>query len=392
MYLKPRIDGDGIHIPLYSDIVEYLVQKAKGIYGDDIYLEIDSQDYQMISAFAEITNDANELAVMVYNNRSPASAIGPGLDGVVKLNGLGRKGETHSLCAVVISGEPGTKIYGGIVAGRTEEKWDIGDVTIPESGEVEVTATCREAGAVYADAGTITKIVTQTRGWWAVTNRVNATPGQAIERDPALRARQAISTANPSRTVLQGMEGAVAALLNVTRYRAYENDSNVPDENGIPGHSNSLVVEGGDDYDIAFIINQRKTPGSGTYGDVEVQIEASETTLESPPPICFFRPTYVDVWVLVQVKPLAGYVTQLTADIEQSLQDYLNSIRIGDNLTVSALYAAAMASTPNISAPAFSITRLLIGAAENELSTDDMPIKFNEVTRGVPGHVKVQLV
>lgn len=391
MYTKPCINENGIHIPLYVDIVEYLIEKAKAIYGDDIYLEIDSQDYQFISGIAEIINDANELAVMIYNNRSPTSAIGPGLDGVVKLNGIRRKGETHSLCAVVLSGEPGTRIYGGIISGPADEKWDIGDVTIPESGKVEVVATCRESGAIFADVGTLTKIVTQTRGWWAVTNQVNAKPGQDIEKDSALRARQAISTANPSRTVLQGIEGAIAAIQDVMRYRAYENDGNLPDENGIPGHSNSIVVEGGKDEEIAYTISRRKTPGSGTYGNVEVQVELSETTLEHPPPIRFFRPEYVDAWVRIEAKPLAGYVTQLAADIEQNVQAYLNSIRIGDHLTLSALYAAVMAATPNISAPAFSVTRLLIGFNENELSTNDMPIRFNQVMRGVPGHVKVQI-
>lgn len=391
-YFKPHIDETGIHTPPYTDIRDHLVDAAKRIFGDDIYLGNDSQDYELICEFAEMASDTNDLAIQTYNNRGPLTAIGTGLDGVVKYNGIRRKEETRSICPVILSGEPGTKIYSGIVADEDGMKWGVGDVVLPESGEIEVEAVCRHFGAVYADAGRINKIVTQTRGWLSVLNRVNATPGCSIEADPILRARQSISTANPSRTVLQGIVGGIAALPDVTRYRVYENDTNIPDENGIPGHSNSCVVEGGFDGEIARVIYLRKTPGSGTYGDVAVDIEPPQDEIDKPKPVCFWRPKYIDVHVLVQAKPLAGYVTQMAADIRDNVVRYLNSVTIGESLATSALYVPAMTATPVITAPLFSIHDLLIGMDPDNLSSDDLPIRFNEVTRGVPDHVRVELV
>lgn len=387
-YIKPHIDETGIHIPLYTEIRDYLLEQACGIFGDDLYLENDSQDYQLICAFAEKMNDVNELAMQVYNNRGPLTSIGSGLDGVVKLNGIKRKEQTHSICPVIISGNPGTKIYNGIVKDTNDEKWNIGNVVIPESGQIEVMATCRSAGPVYADANTIIRIVTQTQGWLSVTNQVNATPGREIEADAILRSRQAISTANPSKTVMQGILGGIAAILNVTRYRGYENDTNVPDKHGIPGHSISFVVEGGQEEEIAQVIYLRKTPGSGTYGDVEVQIE--DSTLEQPP-IRFFRPKYINVFVQISVHPFPGFVSQTPVDIQKNICDYLNSIRIGEKLTVSALYVPAMAATPNIAAPLFSIQQLIIGKSSSDMSINDMDIKFNEVTRGILDHIQVSI-
>ena len=53
-YFSPYIDGTGMHIPLYQEIVDKLVEDMKQIFGDDIYLEADSQDYQQISIFARM--------------------------------------------------------------------------------------------------------------------------------------------------------------------------------------------------------------------------------------------------------------------------------------------------------------------------------------------------
>lgn len=405
-YEKPYIDAAGLHIPGYVDIRDDLVARAKQIFGEDIYLDPsdpDAQDYELISIFSDKIYDVCQLAQLVYNNRGPTTAIGGGLDGVVKQNGIRRKPKTHSICQVVIRGDPGTKIVGGIVGDKENHLWDVGSVVIPEGGEIEVTATCRDDGPVYADAGGISRIITQTRGWLSVHNAVNATPGKLVESDPALKARQAISTARPSRTVLQGIIGGIAEILDVTRYWVYENDTNIPGYYGppIPGHSICAIVEGGGAHEIAYVIYRRKTPGSGTYGDVEVDVvpmlNSINTTLEAAeatecltePPIRFFRPRYVDVYAEIIVRPLAGYVSPLGEQIRKNVCDYLNALDIGKSLIASALYTPAYNATPNIKAPVFSVLSIRIGKTMDDLYEEDMPIEFNEVTRGILANIRV---
>ncbi|MCZ3294308.1 phage baseplate protein, partial [Acinetobacter baumannii] len=84
-----------------------------------------------------------------------------------------------------------------------------------------------------------------------MTNPSAAVPGQPVELDAQLRQRQTISTALPSLTVFEGTLGAVASITGVERLKGYENDSGAPDTNGIPAHSISLVVQGGDATAIA---------------------------------------------------------------------------------------------------------------------------------------------
>ena len=66
-YFAPYIDAAGLHIPTYADILEDLVQQAKLIYGQDIYLDNDSQDYQFISAFAAKAYDVMQGIVLALS-------------------------------------------------------------------------------------------------------------------------------------------------------------------------------------------------------------------------------------------------------------------------------------------------------------------------------------
>lgn len=222
-YSPPAITATGLTIPAYQDIVDDLTAQAKQIYGQDLYLGPDSQDYQYISSFAAKINDTNQLLQAVYNARGPLTATGSSLDGLVKLNGLARKASTYSTCPVTLTGTAGTVISNGLVGGAGYQ-WAVpSPITIGVGGTISVTATCTTAGAVTANPGDLSQIVTPTYGWTSVTNTAAATPGQAQEADSALRSRQAISTAQPSQTLLEGTIGAIAELAGVTRYAVLEN-------------------------------------------------------------------------------------------------------------------------------------------------------------------------
>ena len=239
------IDENGLHLPDYPTVLEDVKARFRGIYGDDLYLEPDSQDGQLCAVFALALHDAYTLAGSVYNAYSPATAQGTGLSRMVKINGLRRKPSGRSTVDLRLVGQAGTVIRGGMAGDAAGKRWLLPDeVAIPQSGEITVTATAEESGDIRAAAGDIVKILTPARGWQSVGNPAAALPGAAVETDAELRRRQAISTALPSLTVFEGTLGAVASIPGVTRSRGYENDGGVPDADGIPGHSICMVVEG----------------------------------------------------------------------------------------------------------------------------------------------------
>ena len=90
-YFTPYVDTSGLHIPTYADIRDDIIVQMKKIYGNDIYLENDSADYQFISILALKISDSYQAVQYACNARSPVTAIGAALDSVVKLNGIVRK-------------------------------------------------------------------------------------------------------------------------------------------------------------------------------------------------------------------------------------------------------------------------------------------------------------
>lgn len=394
-YFKPYVDETGIHLPTYQDVLDKMNESCKRIFGADIYLEPDSQDYQVNAEVADLWADVADLAQLVYNNRCIQTAKGVSVDGLLKINGLKRLKASKSVVVLTCKGTPGTIIRNGLVSNESGDViWEVEDTIITESGTVDVFASCRTAGKIYADAGTLTQIITQTRGWESVINMSNAIPGNDIETDSAAKARQALSTARPSKTVLLGLVGGIAEIGGVLRYKIYENDTSIPDENGIPGHSVCCVVEGGKTEEIGNEIYLRKTPGCSTYGDVEVAIIPPNPELDNPPPIHFFRPLYKEVYAEIRVKRKAGFVDALVEQIKQSVSEFVNSLDIGESVSVSLLQTIAQSVAPDLRSPVFTLSAsnpIVIGTEEEDLKESDVDIGFREAASCIVDNVKVVL-
>lgn len=386
-YFAPYIDETGLHMPTYVDIRDKQIEDAKRIFGQDIYLGEDSQDYQYICTISEKIFDAFQIAQQVYNNRAPNTAIGAGLDSIVKINGIKRKAASYSKCILTISGVKGTTIKNGIAVDKGNIKWNLPlTITIPESGQIDVESICSIAGPIVANPGDITGIFNPTYGWNGVYNKETSTLGSEVEGDSKLRQRQSQSTANASNTMLEGTSGAVAQIKGVTRSKVHENDTNEINEKGLPPHSITAIVEGGNDEEIAKAIWKHKGIGCLTNGTIEKNIVDSKGQITL---IKFFRPEYIDIDVTVNVKALNSYTTATTDKIKENLQAYLNSLEIGSSLTVSALWGIALQSMESLTNPSFSITSITAARHGEEQLTIDIGMLFKEVCRGNINYITV---
>ncbi len=372
------IDATGIHVPSYDDVLTYLENAYRAIYGQDVYLEPDSQDGQLLAIFALAISDANSMAAAVYNSFSPATAQGAGLSSVVKLNGIQRGVASYSSVDLTLIGQAGTTITNGIATDTNGNQWNLpASVTIPAGGEIIVTATAAQAGAITADVGSVSTIATPTRGWQSVTNASSAAIGSPVETDATLRKRQTTSTMLPNKTVLEGIIGAVANLAGVTRFAAYDNDTDVTDANGIPGHSFALVIEGGDVQTIADTIALKKGEGSGTYGST------SETVVDSygvSHVIRFSRPVLVPISVAITVKALAGYTTSVETSIKDAVAAYINATAIGGGTSGVVEWDGAISAAWGVSgSAAFRVTSLTLSRSSGT-GSPDVPLSFDEAS------------
>lgn len=383
------VDATGPHRPDYPTALAYLQEAYRAIYGADVYLEADSQDGQFLAIVAVMGKDLLDYATGVYNNMSPSSAVGAGLSRMVKINGIRRQSPTFSTADLRIVGQVGTTILNGQAIDTLGQKWNLpASVIVPIAGEITVTATAADIGAISAAANSINKIGTPTLGWQTVNNVLAAAEGAPVESDADLRARQIVSTALPSLSVMDGTVGAVANVPGVTRYRGYENDTAVTNADGIPRNSISIVAEGGDNQAIADAIARHKTPGTGTYGTTVI------TTYDAkgvPNVIRFYRPTVVQIKVEVTIKALQGYTTSYGALIKQSVVDFINALAIGDDVLGTKLFVPAY--LPGTTAGAtFNVQDLRLAKLADPFGYTDVPIAFNEAAAALVANITLIVV
>ncbi|WP_461212383.1 baseplate J/gp47 family protein [Escherichia coli] len=384
--LSATVTAEGISAPDYQTILDTLMSYFQQIYGSDAYLEPDSKDGQMVAMVALAIHDANNTAISVYNCFSPATGYGAALTSNVKINGIARRGATNSTVDLVLTGTAGTSITNGTVKDTNNVIWRLpASVTIGVGGTVTVTATCSNSGAVAALAGTITTINTPTRGWASVTNPAAATVGAPAETDAELRIRQGQSVALPSLTPFEGVDGAIANVAGVTRHKLYENDTGATDSNGLPPHSISAIVDGGDVTEIAQTIRGNKGQGTATYGTTSVTVP---DTYGNPHVISFSRSTDVPIYGHITLKAFTGYTSQIGVQIQQAVADYINGLTIGDDVLLSRIYSPAnLGVVSGGNARYYDIQELLIGKSAGSVAAANIVIAYNESASCKPENI-----
>lgn len=375
--LSATVTAQGISAPDYQTILTTLTGYFQQIYGTDAYLDPDSKDGQMVALYALGIHDANNTAIAVYNGQSPATGIGNGLSSNVKINGIYRDPANNSTVDLLITGTIGLEITNGSARDANSIIWTLpASVVIGTDGTVLVTATSATAGAVAALAGTVTSINTPTRGWVSVTNPNAATVGTAAETDAALRIRQAQSVALASVTPFDALDGAIANISGVTRHKLYENDTGAVDANGLPPHSITAVIDGGDATEIATTIQLKKGQGVTPNGTTQITVADK---YGNPHVIGFNRPVPVPVYIAISLQAFTGYTTQIGEDIKVAIAAYINALTIGDDVLLSRVYSPAnLGVVSGGESRYYDITSLQIGKSAATVAAANITIGYSE--------------
>lgn len=337
-YFRPSIDSEGIHIPTYDDILNHLIDQYKAVFGDDVYVGIDSKDYQMLSIFARAMDDFSALAVDAYASRSPLYATGDSLDVLCSVVGITRKSAEKAVATLQLTGVENTVIPAGSkVVDFDGGLWSTNASATIASGVATVTATKDEAGEYNLTAGSIATIYTPVVGWTGVSNTTVGVVGEDTETDEALRTRMRQQLITKATFNEVSIESAVRNVEDVENAVVCVNNGGSTDDRGIPAHSICAVVDGGESQAVADAIFATKAPGVGTYGSTSATVVDAYGNSNT---ISFSRPT-TDRVVIVLSGNVYDARTDLAAlkdSIKEAIMEYVNALGIGDSLTVNRLY------------------------------------------------------
>ncbi|MBS0878003.1 MULTISPECIES: baseplate J/gp47 family protein [unclassified Tatumella] len=375
--LSATVTAEGISAPDYQTILDTITDYFQQIYGSDAYLEPDSKDGQMVALVALAIHDANNTAIAVYRSFSPSTALSDALTSNVKINGISRQAATSSTVDLTLTGTVGATITSGTVRDTNSIIWNLPDsVVIGTDGTVVATATCASSGAVAALANSVTIINTPTRGWVSVTNPLAATVGADAETDTQLRVRQSQSVALASLTPFDAVDGAIANVSGVTRHKLFENDTESTDANGLPAHSISAIVEGGDATEIATTLRSVKGQGVTTYGTTSVVVTDA---YGNPYTIRFSRPIDVPVYVSITLQALTGYTSDIGDEIKTAVAAYINDLAIGNSILLSRVYSPAnLGVVSGGNAKYYDILELMIGTSAAGVAEANLIIAYDE--------------
>lgn len=402
-YVPPSITASGLTVASYTDILADNLQAYLNIFGQNQYVAPDSAIYQLLSIISLKQADTNLALQLAYNQSSPQTAIGAGLDRQVKMNGLARDPFSFSTALLTLTGTAGVNIVNGAAQDQNGNVWSLPTLVTLLTGGVTVTATCTTPGAVSAEPGTINIINTPVAGWQTVTNSVAAVTGLPVESDSQLRARQAVSVALPASTPLASTVAAVLAAEGVIRVAlgtptpngpgsSIENPTGAVDSWGNPAHSISIVAQCTNTVNVATAIYNKKTIGCFTNGTTTVPVVDAVTGVTEN--ISFYQPTNLPIFASVSIHGYSGTpTTTVVTAVQTAIVAYLNALAIGETVSIGALYYEAMALNSTLNAPNFGVQSITIGTSANLLSSADIAMPtYYTAAQGITANVTVTTV
>lgn len=191
-------------------------------------------------------------------------------------------------------------------------------------------------GRITLPNGIVSKMVNNITGFNAVTNLIEPVYGRLDETDTELRQSYANKSSLRSNTMIDSI---VAELLsnvpNVESASGYENDTDLTNDYGLPPHSIEIVVEGGENSEIAEAILRKKAGGIQTHGSICVDVPGR---YGDSIPIRFNRPEYLYTWLRIV---LHGRKNELPVNYAALVQDSVMSVGMmivaGDDLLTQML-------------------------------------------------------
>ncbi|HDR1130492.1 TPA: baseplate J/gp47 family protein [Pasteurella multocida] len=376
-----KLVESGIVIERLDSILERVEQGFKRIYGQNINIDPDTPDGQMIGILGQIKVDLEELAEDVYRQLDPDLATGAWLEQRVAYAGLVRRKASYSyLRSVILTGDPYTEINNLIVSDTNKTRWILEQkATLNESGSARADFRSEELGAFSLNANTQLTIETITLGLNSVTTSVDAEIGIEEETDSQLRQRFSKSRAKNAINSAEAIEGEIGDLADVKQVIVLENNTSQTDSIGISPHSINVVVEGGNETDIAQVIYKNKGAGIGLQGQtsVNLMINGKQRAIK------FDKATPVDVHISMTLVRYEDFTEIDKDEVKRMLSNV--KFKIGEDVSLSRLYS------PINTVGGFWVKSLKIGKSTGVLNAENIVIRPRELARIQRANIQIEV-
>lgn len=372
----------GIKIERLNDIVKRFEDGFKQIYGQNIDLSPNTPDGQMVGILAQIKMDIEELAENVYRQLDPDVATGAWLEQRVAYAGLMRRGASYSyLRSVILTGEPNTQLYAGIVVSdQNKVRWVLTtDIQLDNNGSGRADFRSEQLGSFNLAKNTTLTIETVTLGLTSAVTFENAEVGVEEETDTQLRERFLFSRTKNAQNSAEAITAKIAALPDVKQVRVLENNTAQRDALGVEPHSIDVIVYGGNDEEIANVIYQNKGAGVGLQGNTLTSLKKDGETR----PIRFDKVSLVDIQVSMRCVRYEDFTEIDKAKIKKLLANQV--FKIGQTVSLSRLYS------PINQVGGFWVKELKIARKGQQLKAENVALQPRDLARIMESDIAIEV-
>lgn len=299
------ITDKGFLRPMYNDILESKIRKAREAFGIDIDVSETSFLGQLLRLEAWDEAEIWEQVEKVYFSAFVNSTEGTGLDNVGMYLTITRRPATRSIGQVTIYGEEGALVPAGFrVATKTGVIFETLEEVELVGGQATVRIQSIGAGKNQNVAkGAIEIIVNPNPKIYRVTNADETDSGLDIETDDEFRDRYKKSYSKAGGSTVPALTSALLDIDGVVDAEVVENVT-MKTVDGIPPKSFECFVYGGDESQIIDAIYRNKSAGIQAFGEIKKEVTDEKGRTHT---IGYTKAKTTDIWVKIKVKKDSDY-------------------------------------------------------------------------------------
>lgn len=258
-----------------------------------------------------------------------------------------------------------------------------------KSSSINMTAT--QTGPRTANAGSLTVIESVVTGLDSFTNLEDAELGTDVETDAELKARQVQQVQVAGSATPEAIKSDVEQVNEVTAAVVFQNKTDVTDLDGRPPHSVDIVVEGGDEDEIAQAIFLTVGAGINFFGAITKTVVDSQGFNQE---VKFSRPTEVDIYLEVDltIDPNVFNTVddQGINDVVAAILAYGEGLEINDDVVVYGSAPSLSCSWQNV--PGIRDFSIRVGRTAAPTTDDNIVISPREIAKFDSSRITVQVV
>lgn len=259
-------------------------------------------------------------------------------EGMIEEKGISVKADTEKGCLVI------EDIYK-----QTSNTLAISNNLLIDSVTSNILFESMEYGPVIIADGLIKEMVTLDTGIRSVTNDIAPVPGRFEADDIEARQTFVKRCATRSKNMIESITAEIYnSVDNVLSVAGYENDTEVTDPEGRPPKSVEIIVDGGDDGEIAGTIYRKKTNGVRAYGNIIMDVADVFGNIHK---VGFSRPDYLYVWIRVVITGKAGkaMAPNFIRLAQESILEDGKNLQVGDTVYLQTFLSGIYSRVVSVS-------------------------------------------